>query len=38
MVNLSMRSFVKTEEGEKFGGKFVWDITLGIAIKLFAGD
>lgn len=34
----NLKEAFKTEEGEKFGGKFVWDITLGIAIKLFAGD
>lgn len=34
----NLKEAFKTKEGEKFGGKFVWDITLGIAIKLFAGD
>lgn len=34
----NLKEAFKTEEGEKFGGKFVWDITLGIAVKLFAGD
>lgn len=34
----NLKEAFKTKEGEEFGGKFVWDITLGIAIKLFAGD
>ena len=34
----NLKDAFATKEGDKFGGEFVWDITLGIAIKLFAGD
>ena len=34
----NLKEALNSKEGEEFKGKFIWDISIGISIKLFAGN